>query len=132
MRHAISWFEIPASDFERAVEFYERVLDCEIDTVEMDQGPYGVFETDSDGVGGAILAADEYSFDERGSAVSIEPGETGPTVYLSVGDELSTALARVEQVGGSVLVEPQPLDNGGEYAMITDTEGNRVGLMSRT
>lgn len=107
------------------------MLDCAIDTLEMDVGPYGVFETDGDAVGGAILAADEYSFDERGSSVSIEPGATGPTVYLHVGDGLTAALARVEQAGGSVLVEPQPLDDGGEYAMVRDTEGNRVGLMTR-
>lgn len=130
MTHAISWFEIPVTDYDRAVAFYSTVLDREIDEWEEEtDGRYGMIRTDDGEVGGALAQMDEYTFDD-GTTVSYAPSDdSGVFVYLSVSD-VDMALAAVEPAGGTVVVETQPLDEGGEYAIIEDTEGNRVGLMT--
>jgi predicted enzyme related to lactoylglutathione lyase len=127
MVDTITWFEIPATDVERAVDFYETVLEREIDVERMEQGPYAMFRTDEGEIGGAIARADEYQFDD--GSFSMTPGDAGPTVYLTVSD-VDDALSRVAPAGGEVLVGRQPIETGGQYGVIRDPEGNRVGLMS--
>lgn len=133
MAHAISWFEIPATDYERAVSFYSTVLDKEINEHEDGQddtdGRYGIIRTDDGEIGGAIAQMDEYTFDD-GTSLSYAPSDDrGIFVYLAVPD-VDTALSEVEPAGGTVVVESHPLDEGGEYGIIEDTEGNRIGLMA--
>ena len=53
--HAISWFEIPTSDFARAKAFYEAVLGRPIETTNMGPSTMGFLSTSPDTVGGAIV-----------------------------------------------------------------------------
>lgn len=128
MANAINWFEIPALDFDRAVEFYSTMLDREVDVMEMDEGKYGVFEVDDGEVGGAITPAGEFQMPDGETMFSAEPGEVGTTIYLAVAGELNDALTTAEESGGEVLVPKQPLEDDGHFAVIRDTEGNRIGL----
>jgi hypothetical protein len=128
MTDAIRWVEIPTERIERAAEFYSTVLDRELREAPGTDGPYLLFETADDGVGGALFEAGTLSF-EGGESLSFAPGDGGPTVYLAV-EDVAAALGRVEPAGGTVLVGPRPVDDGGDYAVVRDTEGNRVGLMS--
>lgn len=130
MVHAINWFEIPAIDFDRAVDFYSTVLDREILVDEMEQGPYGMFQTEEGEVSGAITRAGDYAVGDGGTTFSMTPGDAGTTVYLTVTGELPDALSTAERAGGTVLVPSESLEDGGHYAVIEDTEGNRVGLTS--
>lgn len=136
MTHAISWFEIPSIDFDRAVGFYSTVLNREIDVHdpepdESQNGKAGMFNTDDGEVGGMIVETDEYTTDS-GASISYTPTtDSGPVVYLSIDGEMDGALSRVEQTGGEILVPKEAIpEMGGCYAIVTDTEGNRVGLMS--
>lgn len=135
MTHAISWFEIPSIDFDRAVGFYSTVLNREIDVhnPEADESPNGkagMFQTDDGEVGGMIVETDEYTTDS-GATVSYMPiADSGVVVYLTVDDDLDDALSRVESTGGEVLVPKEPVPNMGHYAIFTDPEGNRIGLFS--
>ena len=36
MKNAINWFEIPAKDFDRAIGFYKKVLQVEMQIMQMD------------------------------------------------------------------------------------------------
>jgi predicted enzyme related to lactoylglutathione lyase len=55
MRNALNWFEIPASDFERANKFYNTIFAFELATMEMNDGfLMGMFPSE-EGVGGAII-----------------------------------------------------------------------------
>lgn len=122
VKDAISWFEIPVTDFARAKKFYERIFDYEMP--EMDMGPVkmGVFPSDRDnGVGGAICFGEGYQ----------PSGANGLKAYLNGGSDLNTVLGRVEAAGGTVVV-PKTLiaPDMGHYAFFTDTEGNVVGLYS--
>ena len=84
--NAISWFEIPVDEFDRAKMFYSRIFDYEMPT--MDMGPirmgFLMFEQGK-GVGGAIVKGE-----------GLLPARNGTLVYLNAGDDLSTVLMRVD------------------------------------
>ena len=58
-KSAINWFEIPATDFERAVRFYSEIYAYEIPTRDMDHIRMGFFQHQP-GIGtcGAIVSGD--------------------------------------------------------------------------
>lgn len=121
MTHAISWFEIPATNFERAKKFYTTVLETEITDAPMPNVKYGVFKYDNEnsGVGGGIIEGE-------GSI----PSKEGVTIYLPGGDDLSTPLARVEAAGGTIIMPKTAIGENGFMAQIIDTEGNKIALHS--
>ena len=118
------WFEIPATDIDRAIRFYETVLAAELTrtpcpSTDMRMGVFPHY--DAGGVSGCVIQGDGYA-----------PGASGSIVYLNGGDDLAVPLARVEAAGGTVLI-PKTLINDeiGYFAHVIDSEGNRVGLHSR-
>lgn len=114
--NALQWFEIPVTDMDRAVAFYEAILGVTLDRMTVGV-PVAVFPTSDDGVGGAL------SLDDR------EPSENGSLVYLTALDGLQVTLDRVAEAGGEVLLARTEIGQGyGYYAYIRDTEGNKVGL----
>lgn len=118
--HAISWFEIPVTDFDRAKTFYEAVLGRPIETMTMGPATMGFITTGPDSVSGALVKED-----------GCEPSRSGTLVYLNGGDDLATVLARVAPAGGSVATPKTDIGQGfGFFAHFIDTEGNRVGLHS--
>jgi len=118
--NAINWFEIPATDFDRAVKFYETALSISMHREPFAGDPNAFFAyTQGQGVGGALVKAD-YA----------KPSADGAVIYLNAGtrEQLDAALARVEAAGGTVLKPAADLGEIGFSAFIRDTEGNRVGL----
>ncbi len=115
-----AWFEIPAQDLERASKFYESVLDARLKREEQGEVRMAVFPHDKSQPSGALVKADGY-----------RPTEQGSIVYLNV-DDIRPALAKVQKAGGTVLQPATKLpDQGGVFAQIRDSEGNRVGLFAR-
>lgn len=136
MTHAIAWFELPCTDFDRAVEFYETIFDREMEIYEEDpelpeQGRSAMFPADDGGVSGMVVETDSYTT-EAGAEIAYRPtADSGPVLYLSVEGDVDDVLGRVESAGGEVFVPKEPLgEMEGHYALIADSEGNRVGLMS--
>lgn len=120
MQHMIAWFEIPATDFDRAHAFYARVLDIAIEKTDVDGTAMGMLPMDGQNVSGAIVSGEGYV-----------PSQQGALVYLSGGDDLAPMLARVAPAGGTVLVpKTQISPEFGWFALFLDTEGNKVGLHS--
>ena len=121
MRNAISWFEIPVKNFERAKSFYTTVLDTTIKDAPMPGVKYGMFSYDDDnnGVGGGLIEMEGYT-----------PSKEGVMIYLNGGDDLSAPLSRVESAGGSVVTPKTDIGENGFMAHIIDTEGNKVALHS--
>ena len=121
MKNAISWFEIPATNYERAKKFYATMLGVEITDMHMPDVKYGMFPYDNDnnGVGGGIV-------EMKGAT----PSADGVTIYLNGGDDLSVPLARVEASGGKIIMPKTDIGENGFMAQLIDTEGNRVALHS--
>lgn len=115
-----SWFEIPATDFDRAHSFYQKLLDRPIEVIDMGEMKMGMLSPDPSAAGGAIV-----------SGQGCVPSEDGTTVYLNGGDDLAQMLARVTEAGGRILVPKTEIGSDfGFFAHFVDTEGNRVGLHS--
>ena len=123
MQNAISWFEIPVENLERAKKFYEAIFAVHMTT--MRAGPTGprmaLFPADpTKGVSGALAQGSGYSSTTFGTKV-----------YLNAGDDLAAVLDRVEAAGGTVAVpKTQISPQFGYMAAFIDTEGNWVGLHS--
>jgi len=119
MASAINWFEIPVSDMERAVKFYNAIFEIGMDVFEMTPGfPMAMFPAE-DGTGGAIIQGEGYV-----------PSVEGSLVYLNGGEDLTAVINRVEAAGGSIIMPKMSIGENGFVAMFSDSEGNKVGLHS--
>lgn len=101
----IVWFELPASDTQRARSFYGELFGWQFQPFE-GQDYHMTYEA-----GGAIFAA---------------PSQNGPIVYFGV-DDVDEAAARVKELGGTG-GEKQEIPGVGYYAICTDPEGNSIGV----
>lgn len=118
IRNVINWFEIPASDFERAAGFYEKILAVKLKREQMGGGRMAVFPYARPGVSGAIM-----------EVPALAGQATGTVIYLNCDDQLDAVAARVEKAGGALLTPRVDLPEGmGAFFHIRDSEGNRVGL----
>lgn len=119
VRHALNWFEVPATDLSRARRFYEAVLATELAEVPFGEDLMAMFPTSEGAVGGCLI---------QGHAVQA-PADGGTVIYLDARPSIDAAVGRVVAAGGAVLVPVTALPPGmGHFAVIRDTEGNRVGL----
>ncbi|MHB1744029.1 MAG: VOC family protein [Acidobacteriaceae bacterium] len=114
----IVWFEIPATQFDRAVKFYQSILKTTLKLEQEDTSQLAIFSYQPPAIGGCVIARKGYT-----------PG-TGAIVYLNADPDLQVVLDRVPEAGGKVLVPRTALQQGamGYFARILDTEGNQVGL----
>ncbi len=122
LHNAVSWFEIPVADFDRAKQFYSTIYDFDMPVMDMGAVKMGILlhHRDNGGIGGAIMCGEMYV-----------PSRQGTRVYLNAGNDLNTVLNRVEAAGGKVVLPKSFLgDTMGHMAVIEDTEGNYVSLHS--
>lgn len=120
MKSHISIFEIPATDISRAVNFYQAILDVNIEKMEMPRMEMGIFPYEEQMVTGVIMKGEGF-----------KPSADGVTIYLNAGDNLQTILEKVEKNGGKILMpKTAHADESGFFALFLDTEGNRLGLNS--
>jgi predicted enzyme related to lactoylglutathione lyase len=120
MKKTITWFELPAANFERAVKFYEAIFDTAFERTEMGGNKYALFPRSQEGVGGALTEWPDFKPAEK---------ETGVLIYLYAGDKLEEMTERVTEAGGKIST-PKAFINEeyGYYSTIIDTEGNKVAL----
>jgi uncharacterized protein len=123
MASALNWFQIPANDIDRAKRFYEAI--CGFSLEQMQAGP---------GMQMYAFPANWQAGETGGALVSGQgavPGAVGTVVFLNANPDLQVVLDRVEGAGGKVLMPKTPIGmDAGYFAMISDTEGNAVGLHS--
>lgn len=124
-KNALSWFEIPVHDFDRARKFYSTIFNYEMPEEQLGYKRKGFFPFDRKhgGIGGAIVQGAEYL-----------PSQRGTLVYLHAGDDLTDILDRVEAAGGKIELDKRPvseLHDFGYFAIFYDPDGNRVALHSK-
>ena len=124
MNNAISWFEIPATDLERATKFYETILAIKLIPMEMPNFKMRMFPVADmmNDIGGALVTAPDFY---KSSATD------GTLIYLNANPDVQLVVDRIEGAGGKIVVpKTQISPEYGYMAVFIDTEGNRVALHS--
>lgn len=119
MKNFVVWFEIPVQNLTRAMAFYSKVMNVELEAMDMGDSKGAMFPFSPDVASGALIESKEN-----------KPSKTGTMIYLNGGDDLSVPLSRVKNAGGKVVQEKMSLGDHGFMAIFEDTEGNDVALHS--
>ncbi|MDX1545141.1 MAG: VOC family protein [Christiangramia sp.] len=115
----ISWFEIPAINFQQSVDFYNQIFGIEMEKNFDDNYAMAFFPV-KNGIGGAIVKG-------PGST----PSDTGPLLYLNAGNNLDKILERIEPAGGRIVMTKTLINKeSGYFAIFIDSEGNKLALHS--
>lgn len=124
MKNAISWFEIPATDIDRAQQFYEAVFQVKMISMDFGNTKMRAFPLDDpmNGVGGTLIDSGGFH----------KPSATdGPVIYLNGNPDVQVFLDRAEAAGGKILVPKTKIsDEYGYMGFFLDTEGNRIAVHS--
>lgn len=112
------WAEIPVTDLDRAIVFYDQVFNTALKRDETGPQPMALFPTSS----------------EKGIAGHLYEGKpakdgAGPTVHMASPDTLEAALERVKTGGGKVLSDIITIPCG-QFAYCLDPDGNSIGIYS--
>ena len=121
----VGWFEIYVNDMARAKAFYEAVFQRKLEKLPTPPG-----------IGEMEMWAFPMSQEEHGASGALVKmpgcaggGEGGTLVYFSCADAAVEA-GRAAQNGGQVFKEKFSIGDYGFIAIVTDTEGNAIGLHS--
>lgn len=119
LKNFVSWFEIPAINFQQAVGFYNHIYNIEMKTFSNGQYMMAMFPANG-GIGGAVVSG-------PGSI----PNDNGPLIYLNAGNDLNSVLNKVEEAGGRIIMPKTMInDETGYFAVFIDSEGNKLALHS--
>lgn len=124
MKNAISWFEIPSTDLDRAQKFYESIFQIELFPLDVANIRMRMFPIDdpNTGIGGAVVHAEGF----YSPSVS-----DGVLIYLNGNPDVQIILDRIEGAGGKIIVPKTEISpEYGYMGIFEDTEGNRIGLHS--
>ena len=113
--NALVWSEIPTTDLDAAIAFYQAVFDWDIEKQTDGPNPVGMIKTAS----------------PSGSAGHIYPGQPadngqGPTPHYLVPDTIEAATERLVAAGGTKVSDPIPFP-GGRFLYAQDPDGNSIG-----
>jgi len=120
--HAINWFEIPAIDLEKVFIFYSTILNNNVRKGTFGNSELILFNVPfntGEAVGGSIVVRND-----------LKPTTEGGNIFLNAFGTLSNAVSKVESAGGKVIVPFMDLGKFGFAAIIIDSEGNKIGLIS--
>ncbi|NCP20951.1 MAG: glyoxalase [Flavobacteriales bacterium CG_4_9_14_0_2_um_filter_35_242] len=123
MKHnLIGWVEIPVSNMERAMAFYQSVFNINMPLQDLGDLQMAFFPNleNEKGSGGALVKHTEF----------YKPSQNGVLVYFSPSSgDLSIELNRVEAAGGKVLIQKRQISaEHGFMGLFLDSEGNRIAL----
>lgn len=119
----VSWFEIPVTDMDRAISFYNQVFDYALSKAEM--GPLTMawfpFDSKLSGCSGSLVF---------NPAFYIPTNDRGVVIYFAC-EDVSVTLEKVKVAKGSVLQEKKQISpEHGYMGLFLDSEGNRIALYS--
>jgi predicted enzyme related to lactoylglutathione lyase len=116
----VGWFEIYVQDMNRARAFYESVFSIRLEQLE---GPdvemwAFAFVPERPGAPGALV-----------KMAGFPSGGNSTLVYFTCSDCAAEA-QRAAASGGEIFKDKFPIGQHGFIALVTDTEGNMIGLHS--
>jgi uncharacterized protein len=123
--NVVGWFEIPVTNMDRAVRFYERLFDYTLERHTLgplDMAWFPVADGTVGSMGSLVHAPGYYT-----------PSDKGTLVYFTAfSGDLDIELSQVEPAGGKILQKKTLItEEIGYMALVLDSEGNRIALHSR-
>ena len=122
-KNAISWFEIPTTDLDRAQKFYEAIFGIQMISLDLVQLKMRMFPIENPmNVGGALCFNPNF----------YKPSSSdGPLIYLNANPDVQNVLDKIEAAGGKIVVPKTEISpEYGHMAVFIDSEGNRIALHS--
>ena len=119
----VVWFEIYVKNMQRAKAFYESVLQVQLKKLESPATE--ILEMWS-------FPSQNHGFGATGALAKMDGGPSngnGTIVYFAC-DDCATEARRVAPSGGKVMRDKFSIGQYGFIALVTDTEGNIIGLHS--
>jgi len=119
--NTLNWFEIPATDIDRAKKFYEAIFNIQMEAWPDMMGMKMVgfpAEMGNGKVSGSLVQGQMHT-----------PSMDGAVVYLNANPAMQDVLDRIEAAGGKVLMpKTQVSPEIGYMAFFVDSEQNRMAL----
>lgn len=115
-KNALVWCEIPVSDMEKSVAFYNSVFGYSLTIDESGPNPMAMIPNNDAMVVGGHLYPGKPASDGQ-----------GPTTHFAVPDALEEAMERVAPAGG-MLRSPIVTIPPGRFVYAQDPDGNSIGL----
>lgn len=123
MSNPVGWFEIYVQEMPRAKSFYEQVFQISLSPLMGDQ---------QEQLQMYAFAMNDQGYGATGALVKMEgvpTGFAGTLVYFSC-EDCAVEAQRAAESGGKIFKEKFSIGEHGHIAMVTDTEGNMIGLHS--
>jgi predicted enzyme related to lactoylglutathione lyase len=113
----VVYFEIPVTDIERAIKFYNAVFHFDFDKETIDNNEMALFPfaVENSGITGALAKGEIY-----------KPTKDGVLIYFNT-ENIDETLKLATSNGGKILY-PKTYNGIGLVAEFKDTEGNRIAL----
>ncbi|HZA96513.1 MAG TPA: VOC family protein [Burkholderiaceae bacterium] len=116
----VGWFEIYVQDMNRAKTFYESVFKTEFQKLDSPGVEMWAFpmQPEANGAPGALIRMEGF------------PSGGNSTIVYFVCQDCSVEAKRASTQGGKICKEKFSIGPYGFIALVTDTEGNMIGLHS--
>ena len=118
--NAVGWFEIYVQDMNRAKTFYESVFKTQLQKLESPGVEMWAFsmQPEANGASGALVRMEGF------------PSGGNSTIVYFICQDCSVEAKRASTQGGKIFKEKFSIGQYGFIALVTDTEGNMIGLHS--
>jgi hypothetical protein len=123
--NAVTWFEIPVKNMQRAKEFYETILDINLIDAkgEKENEEMVLFPRLSEGaMGRSDMVSGNLIKSDR-----LHPAGDGLMIYLNANPSIDKVIERIEEGGGKIIL-PKTKNPAGFVSIFMDTEGNKIGI----
>lgn len=117
----IGWFDLPALDVDRAVNFYSQVLGIALNKEIFGEFEMSIFPHSETAVGGCIY-----------KSTDVKPSHQGILLYFNVDGRMEDAQSKVESAQGKIIQAKHAIGQHGFRSLVLDSEGNRIALHSMT
>ena len=124
----IAYFEIPADNVDRAKHFYHSLLGWKIEPTKTPMDPAMTATMEYQDI--ALGKPQEGTMNMGGMYKRQMPGT--PIINYVVVEDVDKTAAKVEKLGGKIIMPRMEIKSVGIVVVIQDTEGNVIGLWKPT
>ena len=124
MNFGVTWYEIPVTDMNRAVEFYSNLFGMQIDVSDFGELKMALmpYYENQIGISGALVENKEFYHSDN---------QKGPLLYFET-DNVKQTLDKATALGGTTVIEEKLISpEHGYMGVFLDTEGNRIALHAK-